>query len=233
MTPSAHVLEAHGVASDRGGSRVLSNVDLCLSRGDSVALQGASGSGKSTLLGVLGGLIRPIAGEVELLGRPFGSLPDRVRSRLRLNAFGLVFQADEFLPELTIGENVSLPLRLLGSADSDALAKSTTRLLSRLDIGDLEHRFPAQVSGGQLQRAAIARALIHSPAIVLADEPTGSLDRQTATEAMTLLLHSAAAIDAAVVVVTHSEKVASACGRRVVLENGELAEASHAAESVV
>ena len=153
----------------------------------SLAIRGVSGSGKSTLLEVAAGLRRPDCGEVLVNGHLVSGLDDGARSALRLRQLGLVFQADELLPELTVFENVSLPLSLAG-ADRAETNRRVAEVLDRLGVSDLAERRTHEVSGGQLQRAAIARAIVHRPAAVLADEPTASLDEETAWHAMSLLV---------------------------------------------
>ncbi|MDN5855327.1 MAG: ABC transporter ATP-binding protein [Actinomycetia bacterium] len=207
----------------RGRSVVLDGVDLTLQRGEAVAVRGASGAGKSTLLAAIAGLTEVASGEVAVAGHAMAGVSDRSRSALRLRAVGMAFQSDELIPELTLGENVSLPLRMSGKRRSPANVRARVAdTLDRLGIGDLIGRLPAEVSGGQLQRGAIARAIIHGPAVVLADEPTGSLDEATARSAVRLLVDLAREGDAAVLVVTHDTAVARACDRSVVLDGGRL-----------
>jgi len=187
--------------------------------GEVVALMGPSGSGKSTLLHLLAGLLRPSAGEVELLGRRIDHLPDRERSRIRLEHLGFVFQFGDLVPELTVVENVELPLRLLGTASRPA-RRTALELLDLLDIADLADRRLHEVSGGQSQRAAVARALVHSPVAVLADEPTGALDTIAGERVLEALVEAARHTGAAVVLVTHEVTVASWAGRDIQLRDG-------------
>lgn len=222
--PRDPLLEARAVSLNHDGLRVLRNLDFTLRAGEVVAIRGESGAGKSTLLGTLCGLINVQRGELRLRGARLDTQSDRARSAVRLRAFGLVFQGDEFVPELTLGENVTLPLRLQraprrAALDYDAVAR---RELTELGIGELVGRLPSEVSGGQLQRAAVARAMIHGPAIVLADEPTASLDEDAARATMRLLIELSRDRDAAVVIVTHDDAVAARCDRSLLLHDGRL-----------
>lgn len=203
---------------DRGGSRVLNQIGLRVSPGEVIAIQGPSGVGKTTLLAALCGLVKPSSGVVNVLGRDISTSTDAARSAVRLRDFGLVFQGDELLPELTLAENVALPLRLLNGRVTGADLARVDDLSRALGIEIEMGRLPTSVSGGQLQRAAIARALVHRPAIVLADEPTAALDRATATDAMNSLIAVARQGDAAVVIVTHSNEIAAHCDRKLVLD---------------
>jgi putative ABC transport system ATP-binding protein len=224
MEAQEPLLDARSVTVSRAGAPVLEGLDFHLRAGEVVAIRGDSGVGKSTLLGTLSGLIAVESGEIRLGAERLDMRSDRRRSAVRLRAFGLVFQGDELVPELTLGENVSLPLRLQRELrrsvlDYDSIAR---RELTRLGIGDLADRLPSQVSGGQLQRAAVARAVVHRPAVVLADEPTASLDEDAARSAMRLLIEVSRDRDAAVVIVTHDEAVGASCDRSLVLRDGRL-----------
>lgn len=217
---------------ERGGRPVLVDVGLHVGWGEVLAIRGPSGVGKSSLLGVLCGLIRPKAGSVRVLGYELATLNDRLRSALRLGSFGLVFQGHELLPELSVIENVTLPLRL-GSrpqrtADYQRLVEP---ILAKLGIADLAERQLHEISGGQLQRAAVARAVVHRPPVILADEPTESLDAVAAAAAMQLLIELAREQNSSVVVVTHDSAVAAAADRELVLEFS--APPSLAAETIV
>lgn len=218
------VVCVRGLDARRGTARVLYQLDLTVHRGEVIAVCGRSGAGKSTLLAVLAGLIEPTSGEVVVGAVDLAAVPDRVRSRVRLNSLGLVFQTDELLPELTIAENVSLPLRLRAGpmGRSANFTEQVVPVLARLGIADLADRTPNEVSGGQLQRAAVARAVIHGPSLVLADEPTDSLDADAATTAMGLLVEVARERGAAVVIVTHDGALARTCDRVLVLRDGRL-----------
>lgn len=202
-----------------GATPALAGAGLVVDPGEVVAVMGRSGSGKSTLLHVLAGLLRPDAGSVELCGEDIGTWSDRARSQLRLRHVGFVFQSGDLVPELTLVENVELPLRLTGVRASRARSRAL-EMLERLDVVDLAHRRTGQVSGGQAQRAAVARALVHEPAVVFADEPTGALDQVAGERVLDELVDLAAASRTAVVVVTHDLKVASYAQRDVQMRDG-------------
>lgn len=203
---------------------MLRQVDLTVEPGESVAVRGPSGSGKSTLLDLMAGLLQPDQGRTFFQGRRFDTLSDAARSEVRLRRFGLVFQAGELIPELTLLENITLPLRLSGRLPRGlAVPEPVADVLDRLGIAGLTGRLPTEVSGGELQRAAVARAVVHRPALVLADEPTASLDDATARSTMTLLLGLARDVRAAVVVVTHDDVVAARCDRSLSMRGGVLA----------
>jgi putative ABC transport system ATP-binding protein len=217
------VLEVDAVVVSRRSVPVLDKVNFRIGSGEVVAVRGVSGAGKSTLLATMCGLLTPEAGATYVLGERLDTRSDRARSALRLNRFGLVFQDGELLPELTLAENVTLPLRLGPRAGRTADYRSVLEpLLSSLGIDMLAGQYPAQVSGGQLQRAAIARAVIHRPAIILADEPTEALDERAARTAVGLLIDLAREAGSAVVVVTHDAAVAARCDRSVSLLEGQL-----------
>lgn len=216
-----HGLRARQLSFSYGTETVLDEVELSVAPGSSVAIMGASGSGKSTLLQLLAGILQPSSGEVTLGEQAFSSLPERQRSGVRLREFGFVFQFGELLPELTLRENVELPLLFLGQRRADART-AAAELLSTVGLSKEMNRYVHQVSGGQQQRAALARALVHRPAFVLADEPTGSLDEETASEVLDLLLGVAPEYGGSVVVVTHAPAVARRCTQVLVLRRGRL-----------
>ncbi len=201
--------------------RVLSGVDIMILPGETLAIMGPSGSGKSTLLGILAGLERPTSGAARRDGED-ASLWDEERLALwRRKRVGFVFQSFRLMPTLTAVENASFPLELLGAAPAEAESRAAA-LLGELGLGDrLSHR-PSQLSGGEQQRVAIARAYAHKPALILADEPTGSLDRATAARVLDALLEVNARSGSALVVVTHDPMAAERLGRGVRLENGRL-----------
>jgi putative ABC transport system ATP-binding protein len=215
------VLRGTGLEHSYGAEHVLHGVDLAVRAGEVVALMGPSGSGKSTLLHLLGGLLAPVAGRVELLGRRIDRLSDRERSRVRLEHLGFVFQFGDLVPELTVVENVELPLRLLGTKGRKARGTALV-MLDRLGVADLADRRLDEVSGGQAQRVAVARALVHRPAVVLADEPTGALDSLAGETVLEALVGAARDTGTAVVIVTHEATVASWAGRDVQLRDGRL-----------
>ena len=188
---------------------VFHDVTLQVASGEFVALLGESGVGKSTLLNCIAGLDRADSGTVAIAGTSLSGLDDDGCALLRRAQLGFVFQAFHVLPHLTVAENVSLPLRLLGRHD-DARVNG---LLEAVGLGGLGARFPAQLSGGQLQRVAIARAVVHAPALILADEPTGNLDPETAERVIELLATQVRAEAAACVLVTHSKAAAALADR--------------------
>lgn len=201
---------------ERGGQVVVDKLAFTVPHGEVLAIRGPSGSGKTTLLGALCGLVVPASGSIRVLGAEVIGLSQRARTKRRLTTFGVVFQGDELLPELTLLENVSLPLRLSRRARQTAGYRDIILpLLQRLEIEDLADRFPHEVSGGQLQRAAVARAIVHRPEIVLADEPTESLDEQAASSAIQSLITMAREQQSTVLVVTHDAAVAAACDRQL------------------
>ncbi len=192
-----------------GATPVFHDVSLVLRRGEFVALLGESGVGKSTLLNCIAGLDTADTGSVQLAGHDLATLNDDGRARLRRESLGFVFQAFHVLPHLTVAENVSLPLRLLGRLDADRVAA----VLAAVGLDGLGARLPAQLSGGQLQRVAIARAVVHQPALILADEPTGNLDPDTATRVLDLLHAQVHGTGAACLLVTHSAAAAARAQR--------------------
>lgn len=215
-------LRVESVSVSLGSSAVLTGVDLDVERGETVAVSGPSGAGKTTLLNVMCGLTRPDFGSVWIGGQRLDAGTDAQRAAARLRHFGLVFQEDALLPELTLIENVSLPLRLLRDGSASSWEERGRAELERLDIGELGRRLPAEVSGGQLQRAAVGRAVVHGPNVILADEPTSSLDETAARHAIQLLIQLAHERRVAVVVVTHDREVAASCSRRLMLREGRL-----------
>ncbi len=204
-------------------------VDLAIGGGSLVGIMGPSGCGKSTLLGVLAGLARPTSGTVHIGATELTSLAASERTAFRKRNIGVVYQADNLLPFLTVTENVLLQLALVGGehADGDA-ARRTETLLERLGLGDLAHRFPDQLSGGQRQRAAVARAIVHRPRVILADEPTGALDAENAEAVIGLLTDAHRDLGATVVMVTHDPGVARRMERVVQLRDGAVINDSEA-----
>jgi putative ABC transport system ATP-binding protein len=195
------------------------HVSLEVPAGTSVAVMGPSGCGKSTLLALIGGLEAPTAGWVTVGGRVLSSLDDEARARVRRTEVGFVFQADNLQPFLTALENVALSLSLAGQRADLARGRE---LLARLDLAPWADRLPDQLSGGQRQRVAVARALVHRPRLVLADEPTGSLDPGSAAGIVELLLDAQRDTGATLVVVTHDAAVAARMDRTITLRDGSV-----------
>ncbi|SFT36931.1 ABC transporter ATP-binding protein [Halomonas saccharevitans] len=210
---------AKAYATPQGPLAVLADVDLALSAGESLALMGESGSGKSTLLHLAAGLDLPDRGEVRLAGRAISSLAEPARARLRRETLGLVFQQFHLVASLNVLDNLRLQARLAGRERPDW----TAELIARLGLAGLEKRYPEQLSGGQQQRLAIGRALAPRPALLLADEPTGNLDEDTADEVLDLLLALVRDTGCALLMVTHSPRVADPLDRRLHLTHGRLA----------
>jgi putative ABC transport system ATP-binding protein len=222
----APVLEARQLAKtyETGGAKVLGlrGVDIAIERGEFVAIMGPSGCGKSTLLNLLAGLDRPTAGEVWLDGERIDGLSETDLARLRRRKVGFVFQFFNLVPTLSAGENVELPLLLVGRRRSEA-RRSANDLLSALGIPEKHGAAPAQLSGGEQQRVALARALANGPDVVLADEPTGNLDSAAAREVLGLF-RDARARGQTVLLVTHDASVASVADRVITLRDGLVAD---------
>ncbi|MFD3929389.1 ABC transporter ATP-binding protein [Streptomyces sp. NPDC058614] len=219
---TSEVLSAKGVELSYGTTTAVRDADISLRQGEVAAISGHSGSGKSSLLYCLAGVLPVARGEIRFEGRTLGELDDEELSALRRERFGFVFQYGELLPELTVEENTALPLWLAGQRKAKALA-AAGEVLGRLGIADLRERRPSQVSGGQSQRVAVARALVHQPAVVFADEPTGSLDSANATAVLEEFLTLARSQGSAVVLVTHDPRVAARADSRYTMCDGVLA----------
>jgi putative ABC transport system ATP-binding protein len=219
---AAVVLKVSGVskayASAEGRVAVLTGVSLALAAGESLALTGESGSGKSTLLHLVAGLDRPDAGTVEVAGAALEAMDDAGRALLRRDRIGLVFQQFNLIPSLTAGANLAFQARLAGRHD----AAWCSRLAEVLGLAALLHRYPEELSGGQQQRVAIGRALAVRPDLILADEPTGNLDEASAENVLQLMLGLVAETRAALLMVTHSERLATRLDRRLHLAGGRV-----------
>ena len=209
------------VPSREGRLAILKGIDLRIERGESVAIVGASGSGKSTLLGMLAGLDRPSSGEVWLGGREITALDEEQRALLRGELVGFVFQNFQLLPSLTALENVMLPLEVKGVADPEARARDW---LARVGLDGRETHYPLQLSGGEQQRVAVARAFASEAPILFADEPTGNLDTRTGETIADLLFELNRASDTTLVLVTHDTQLAARCARQLEMKAGELEE---------
>ncbi|AOJ01670.1 MULTISPECIES: ABC transporter ATP-binding protein [Burkholderia] len=210
-----------------GELTILDGIDLTVRAGSSVAIVGASGSGKSTLLGLLAGLDSATEGTVRLFGQDLGQLDEDARAALRNGTVGFVFQSFQLMPHLTALENVMLPLELQGGVGARETAKRARALLEEVGLGARTGHYPKLLSGGEQQRVALARAFVTRPALLFADEPTGSLDAATGHAVIDLMFELNRTHGATLVLVTHDPELARRCGTTVVLEAGHLHGADH------
>ncbi|MGA2821026.1 MAG: ABC transporter ATP-binding protein [Anaerolineales bacterium] len=202
--------------------RVLSDLSLQLAQGELVAVRGRSGSGKTTLLNLLAGIDLPDCGTVTLQGKVINHLSERDRTIFRRDHIGFVFQFFNLIPTLSVLENVLLPIEIAGRDGRESLSHAHD-LLERVGLGDRTREFPDRLSGGEQQRVAVARALIHTPGLVLADEPTGNLDRATGEDVMRLLTGLTRGLGGTLILVTHSRWIAGMADRRLTLREGQIA----------
>jgi putative ABC transport system ATP-binding protein len=219
MSRPVPLLSASGLTKTHGRTPALRGASVDLHGGEILAVTGASGSGKSTLLHCLAGIVRPDEGSVSYDGRRLADLPEKRLSELRRTEFGVVFQFGQLIPELTALDNVALPLLLAGTGRAQARARAG-EWLERFGVRGQEELRPGEMSGGQAQRTALARALVTGPKVVFADEPTGALDSLAGEQVMTALLHTARESGTAVVLITHDAKVAAYADREVQLRDG-------------
>ncbi|WP_051722823.1 ABC transporter ATP-binding protein [Streptomyces albus] len=226
-TPAPHpaseqagaLLAAEDLHKTYGTTPALDGASFAIRPGEIVAVMGPSGSGKSTLLHCLAGIVTPDSGQVLYQGRNTSAMTDAERSALRRGEFGFVFQFGQLVPELTCVENVALPLRLTGTGRKEAESRAAA-WMDRLEVSDVRNKRPGEVSGGQGQRVAVARALVTGPRVLFADEPTGALDSLNGERVMQLLTEAARSTNAAVVLVTHEARVAAYSDREVVVRDG-------------
>ena len=229
--PGGVIMSARGLEMSFGQTHALRGVDLDVAAGEVLAVTGPSGSGKSTLLHVMAGVLVPDAGRVDYHGadttQDIAALDEAARSRLRLKEFGFIFQFGQLLPDLSALDNVTIPLLLAGTARRRALAQAR-ETLGELGLSEHLDKRPTQLSGGQAQRAAVARALVTNPRLLFADEPTGSLDSLAAERTMEVLLASVRSRGASLVIITHDARVAAYADREVTVRDGRIGpEATH------
>ncbi|MFE3369200.1 ABC transporter ATP-binding protein [Streptomyces sp. NPDC059173] len=226
MIPEGSLLAARDLRKTYGSTPALDGASFSVHPGEVVAVMGPSGSGKSTLLHCLAGIITPDSGTITYAGRELSALSDAERSALRRSDFGFVFQFGQLVPELTCVENVALPLRLNGMKRR-AAERTALEWMERLEVEDVGAQRPGEVSGGQGQRVAVARALAASPRVIFADEPTGALDSLNGERVMELLTEAARSANVAVVLVTHEARVAAYSDRDVTVRDGRVRDLEH------
>ncbi|TXS37791.1 ABC transporter ATP-binding protein [Streptomyces sp. OR43] len=227
MIPAGSLLAAHDLHKAYGPTPALDGASFSVHPGEVVAVMGPSGSGKSTLLHCLAGIITPDSGSITYAGRELSTMSDAERSALRRSEFGFVFQFGQLVPELTCVENVALPMRLNGTRRK-AAERTALEWMERLEVDDIGAKRPGEVSGGQGQRVAVARALAASPKVIFADEPTGALDSLNGERVMQLLTDAARSSHVAVVLVTHEARVAAYSDRDITVRDGRARDLEHA-----
>ncbi|MFJ1880911.1 ABC transporter ATP-binding protein [Streptomyces sp. NPDC088137] len=228
MIPAGSLLSADSLHKAYGRTPALDGASFSIHPGEVVAVMGPSGSGKSTLLHCLAGIVTPDRGTITYAGRELSAMSDAERSALRRSEFGFVFQFGQLVPELTCVENIALPIRLNGTKRKDA-ERTARHWLERLEVEDVGAKRPGEVSGGQGQRVAVARALAASPKVIFADEPTGALDSLNGERVMELLTEAARSANVAVVLVTHEARVAAYSDRDVTVRDGRTRDLEHTA----
>lgn len=201
--------------------RVLDNIDLTINQGDFISLMGPSGSGKSTFLNIIGTMDSPNSGEIWIAGKQVTHMPENQLANFRLKHIGFIFQFHYLLPEFTVEENVAMPLMIRGLHKHEAIVKSR-EMLDYLGVIERAHHFPAEISGGEKQRAVIGRALINSPDILLADEPTGNLDKETGEHVLELFKTIQKDLNQTFFLVTHDENIAGIAEINYKIDNGKL-----------
>lgn len=214
------VFKADGVSKSYGDIKVLNDLNLMVQEGEKVAIVGPSGSGKSTLLGLISGIVSPDAGSIWIQGHKTDELTEDQRSDLRASAIGFVFQSFLLMPQLTVEENIAFPFSILKKPLN---SQRVAGLVSRVGLSGRERHFPHQLSGGEKQRTAIARALVLSPKLILADEPTGNLDADNADTIQKLLFETVSNEGSSLILVTHHMDLAKLCDRVLTLTRGKLA----------
>ena len=219
MIAVQHVFKS--VTDSTGSLTILRDIDFTLNKGETAAIVGASGSGKSTLLSIIAGLDTPSTGTVHIDGVDLFAMDEDQRAALRSQKVGFVFQSFQLLGNLTALENAMLPLELAGQRDARATA---TQMLQRVGLGERLSSYPKVLSGGEQQRVALARAFVVQPAVLLADEPTGSLDFATGARIMELMFELNREQGTTLVLVTHDREIAQRCERRITIETGQVAE---------
>lgn len=226
VTKVQSAVEAQGLVKHYGNTakNVLQGVSLTVQQGEFVALMGASGCGKSTLLNILGGIDRPSSGQLKILGEPIEKKSDSELTVLRRKTLGFIFQFFNLMTTLTARENVALPLELSGIGSSKVQNERVISILEQVGMGHRLNFYPAQLSGGEMQRIAIARALIHQPQIIIADEPTGNLDTENGQTVLNLLTTLATQNGQTVVMATHSHEAASYANRILRMKDGQIQE---------